>query len=260
MYVSNLVDAFRSGGADVDSVEALVHRGVYLTVAVKAPKLAASIPTATVEEQAPLLAAELDALANLRVVVLMGDVAIKAMNAVARQRRQRRVIPSGPTYRLRHGEYHYGAVRVLPSYLPTGRSYLIERSKREMLAEDLRLALGLMSAGARSLYSPRDLRGPGGSPCRIGASDARERKPAEHSRDDADHGEHRPRRLVPEAVPHLEADQRREREADRRRATKGAHVRAPDVRRGKIRHDRLRRRHPEHLPDHEDDHNEDDRP
>ena len=146
MYVSNLVDAFQSGGADIDSVEDLVDLGVYLTVAVKAPKVTAAISTATVKEQAPLLAAELDALANLRVVVLMGDVAIKAMNAVARQRRQRPVIPSGPTYKLRHGEYHYGEVRVLPSYLPTGRSYLIERSKREMLAEDLRLALGLVSA------------------------------------------------------------------------------------------------------------------
>jgi hypothetical protein len=54
-------------------------------------------------------------------------------------------IPPGPTYRLRRGDYRYGDVRVLPSYLPTGRSYLIERSKREMIAEDLRLALGLMS-------------------------------------------------------------------------------------------------------------------
>ena len=145
IYVSNIVAAFRSGGAEIDSVEDLPDLGVYLTVAVKAPKATASISTATVEEQAPVLAAELDALANVRVVVLMGDVAIKAMNAVARQRRQRRVIPSGPTYKLRHGEYHYGEVRVLPSYLPTGRSYLIERSKREMVAEDLRLALGLMS-------------------------------------------------------------------------------------------------------------------
>lgn len=146
MYVANLVAAFQSGGAEIDSVEDLVDLGVYPTVAVKAPKVTAAISTATVEEQAPLLAAELDALPNLRVVVLMGAVAIKAMNAVARQRRQRRVIPSGPTYKLRHGEYHYGEVRVLPSYLPTGRSYLIERSKREMLAEDLRLALGLLSA------------------------------------------------------------------------------------------------------------------
>ena len=148
MFVSNLVAAFRSGGADIDSVEDLVHLGVYLTVAVKAPKGTTAISTASINEYAGLLAAELDALANVRVVVLMGDVAIKAMNAAARQRRQGRVIPPGSTYKLRHGEYRYGGVRVLPSYLPTGRSYLIERSKREMIAEDLRLALGLMAAPA----------------------------------------------------------------------------------------------------------------
>jgi hypothetical protein len=145
MFVSNLVAAFQSGGAEIASVEDLVDLGVYLTVAVKAPKVTTAISTAEINEHAGLLATELDALPYVRVVVLMGDVAIKAMNAVARQRRQGRVIPSGSTYKLRHGEYRYGDVRVLPSYLPTGRSYLIERSKREMIAEDLRVALGLMS-------------------------------------------------------------------------------------------------------------------
>jgi uracil-DNA glycosylase len=146
IFVVNLVTAFQSGGASIDSLEDLADLGVYLTVAVKAPKMSAAISTATVNEHAPLLAAELDALPNLRVVVLMGDAAIKTMNAVARQRRRGRVIPPGSTYKLRHGEYHYGEVRVLPSYLPTGKSYLIERSKREMVAEDLRVALSLMSA------------------------------------------------------------------------------------------------------------------
>lgn len=145
MFVSNLLAAFQSGGAEIVSVEDLVDLGVYLTVAVKTPKVTSAISTASINEHAPLLAAELDALPNVRVVVLMGDVAIKAMNAVARQRRQGRVIPPGSTYKLRHGEYRYGDVRILPSYLPTGKSYLIERSKREMIAEDLRLALGLMA-------------------------------------------------------------------------------------------------------------------
>jgi uracil-DNA glycosylase len=146
MFVSNLIAAFQSAGAEIGSVEDLADLGVYLTVAVKAPKLTTAISRASINEHARRLAAELDALANLQVVVLMGDIAIKAMNAVARQRRQERVIPPGSTYKLRHGEYRYGDVRVLPSYLPTGKSYLIERSKREMIAEDLRLALGLMSA------------------------------------------------------------------------------------------------------------------
>lgn len=146
MFVSNLVAAFRSGGADVDSIDDLVSLGVYLTVAIKAPKLTATISTASINEHARSLAAELDALTNVRVVVLMGDVAIKAINALARQRGQPRVIPPGPTYKLRGSEHRYGEVRVLPSYLPTGKSYLIERSKREMIAEDLRLALRLMSS------------------------------------------------------------------------------------------------------------------
>src|SRR5512134_2314203 len=117
MFVSNLVAAFQSGGAEIVSVEDLVDLGVYLTVAVKTPKVTSAISTASINEHAPLLAAELDALPNVRVVVLMGDVAIKAMNAIAVQRRQERVIPPGSTYKLRDGEYRYGAVRVLPSYL-----------------------------------------------------------------------------------------------------------------------------------------------
>ena len=35
-------------------------------------------------------------------------------------------------------------IRVLPSYLQTGKSYLIEKSKRRMIAEDLRTALELI--------------------------------------------------------------------------------------------------------------------
>jgi uracil-DNA glycosylase len=145
MFVTNLVAAFSSGGADVDDIDDVVSLGVYLTVAVKAPKLTTTISTESINEHARSLAAELDALTNVLVVVLMGDVAIKAMNAVARQRGLPRVIPAGPTYKLRRAEYRYGDVRVLPSYLPTGKSYLIERSKREMIAEDLRFALHLMS-------------------------------------------------------------------------------------------------------------------
>jgi uracil-DNA glycosylase len=145
MFVANLIAAFQSGGAEIDSLHDLAPMGVYLTVAVKAPKVDATISTASINEHARSLAEELDALANVRVVVLMGDVAIEAMNAVARRVGRPRVIPPGSTYKLRHAEYHYRDVRVLPSYLPTGRSYLIERSKREMIAEDLRLALRLMS-------------------------------------------------------------------------------------------------------------------
>jgi uracil-DNA glycosylase len=45
---------------------------------------------------------------------------------------------------VRRGEYWFEGKRVFPSYLQTGRSYLIERSKREMSAADLKAALALI--------------------------------------------------------------------------------------------------------------------
>ena len=76
--------------------------------------------------------------------MLMGDVAIGAFNAIARRRTGKRLIPSGPTYKVRGGEYWFEGKRVFPCYLQTGKSYLIERSKREMIAADLKAALALL--------------------------------------------------------------------------------------------------------------------
>ena len=45
---------------------------------------------------------------------------------------------------MRQGEYWFEGKRGFPSYLQTGKSYLIERSKREMIAADLKAALALL--------------------------------------------------------------------------------------------------------------------
>ena len=74
----------------------------------------------------------------------MGDVAIKAVNTIARRAGQPRVIPAGSTYKIRGPAYHWGAVRAFPSYLQAGPSFLIEKSKRKMIAEDLTAALDLL--------------------------------------------------------------------------------------------------------------------
>jgi hypothetical protein len=74
----------------------------------------------------------------------MGDVAIRAVNEIGRRKTGVRVIPAGSTYRLRGPEYTLDGVQVLPSYLQTGKSYLIEKSKQRMIAEDLRTALQLI--------------------------------------------------------------------------------------------------------------------
>lgn len=53
----------------------------------------------------------------------------------------KRIIPSGSTYKIRKNTYFCKHVRVFPSYLQTEKSYLIEESKRKMIAEDFEAAL-----------------------------------------------------------------------------------------------------------------------
>ena len=45
--------------------------------------------------------------------------------------------PAGSTYKIRCNEYYFSGIRVFPSYLQTGKNFLIEKSKRRMVAEDI---------------------------------------------------------------------------------------------------------------------------
>lgn len=143
-HLETTLDAFRAAGLTAASRRELEDHGVYLTTAIKCAKVGYGVGRPTVEACSHLLEKELDLLPAARVIMLMGDVAIGAFNAIARRRTGKRVIPAGPTWRLRGGEYWFEGKRVFPSYLQTGRSYLIERSKREMIAVDLRAAVALI--------------------------------------------------------------------------------------------------------------------
>jgi uracil-DNA glycosylase len=74
----------------------------------------------------------------------MGDTAVRSMNYVAALQSGQKIIPGGSTYKIRKQELYHGGKRYFPSYLQTGRSYLIEKSKRDMIAEDLRQALQII--------------------------------------------------------------------------------------------------------------------
>lgn len=143
-HLETTLDAFRSAGAAADSRRDLAARGIYLTTAVKCAKIGYAVERSTVEACSLLLEAEIGLFPGAKAVMLMGDVAIGAFNSIARRRTGKRLIPSGPTWKARQGEYWFEGKRVFPSYLQTGRSYLIERSKREMIAADLRTALALL--------------------------------------------------------------------------------------------------------------------
>jgi uracil-DNA glycosylase len=140
--------AFRDAGADVSSVRDLVASGFYLTTAVKCGKKAYGISTATVKECSLILERELALFPNLSAIMLMGDVAIKSLNHVARRAKEGTVVPAGPTYRVRGGRYSWRGRRVFPSYLQAGPAFFIEKSKRRMIAEDIRHALDHLAGAA----------------------------------------------------------------------------------------------------------------
>jgi len=144
LFQQTTVQAFNDAGANVSSVKDIVDRGVYLTTAVKCGKTGYGIKADTIRECSLLLEKELLLFPNVRVLMLMGDVAIKALNYIAQRVEEKRVIPAGSTYKIRGQKYFFHGMRVFPSYLQAGPSFFIEKSKRRMIAEDIGAALRLV--------------------------------------------------------------------------------------------------------------------
>jgi len=144
LFQQTTVQAFRDAGADVSSVRDILNLGVYLTTAVKCGKTGYGIATGTVKECSSLLEKELALFPNAKAFLLMGDVAIKAVNYVAQRAGDGRVIPAGSTYKIREQEYVWNGRRVFPSYLQAGPSFFIEKVKRKTIAQDIAAALRLV--------------------------------------------------------------------------------------------------------------------
>jgi len=140
-YMQTTAQAFKDAGFEVTSMEDVLDLGVYITTAIKCGKTGYSINSKTIESCSSLLKSEMDLLPRIKAILLMGDTAIKSMNYIAKRKTGKRIMPSGSTYKIRKNEYFYNDVRVFPTYLQTGKSYLIEKSKRKMIAEDIKTAL-----------------------------------------------------------------------------------------------------------------------
>ena len=144
LFEQTTVKAFNDAGARVDSIADIVDLGIYLTTAIKCGKTGYGIKAATTKECSCLLEQELALFPDVKAFLLMGSVAINALNAIARRAGEPRVIPAGSTYKIRHQEFYWRGKRVFPSYLQAGPSYFIEKSKRRMIAEDIEAALELV--------------------------------------------------------------------------------------------------------------------
>jgi uracil-DNA glycosylase len=146
LFAQTTVQAFRDAGAEVCSVQEILALGVHLTTAVKCGKTSYGIERSTIVECSRILERELALFPRVKAYLLMGDVAIRALNAVAERAGEARVIPVGSTYKIRGGEYYFRKARAYPSYLQAGPSFFIERSKRAMIAEDIAAALRVVGA------------------------------------------------------------------------------------------------------------------
>jgi uracil-DNA glycosylase len=141
LFQQTTVQAFNDAGVKVSSIRDILGLGVYLTTAVKCGKTGYGIKVSTIKECSVLLERELALFPMVGALLCMGDVAIKAINEIARRAGVGRVIPPGSTYKIRHREFYFHGKRVLPSYLQAGPSYFIEKSKRAMISQDIATAL-----------------------------------------------------------------------------------------------------------------------
>ena len=144
-FESTTLQAFQEAGAQVSSFKDILDLGIYLTSAVKCGKTGYGIKAGTIKECSLILEQEIAQFPDVEVLYLMGDVAIKAINYIAKRAGEERVIPAGSTYKIRGQEYYFRGMRAFPSYLQAGPSFGIEKSKVRMIAEDIAAGLALVN-------------------------------------------------------------------------------------------------------------------
>lgn len=152
------LEAFRSAGFDVHSHDDIKRLGVYVTTAVKCPKIGFGLKSETVEACSHLLEAELAMFPNLRSILLMGNTAIRALNAVAVRQIGEPVIPAGSAYKVKGHEYQFGQISLFPSYPASGRNLSVEGNQQDVIAVDIRNAIEVAGGPATRPHRTRPQR------------------------------------------------------------------------------------------------------
>ncbi|HOT84191.1 MAG TPA: uracil-DNA glycosylase family protein [Methanofastidiosum sp.] len=136
-YMETTKQAFNDAGYPINSINDIINLGVYITTAVKCAKTGTSISIDTIKECSFILEEELKLFPNAVAYLLLGDVAIKSFNYISKRNTNKLAISKGSTYKLRSQSFYYEDKRIFPSYIITGKNFLIETSKRKMIAEDI---------------------------------------------------------------------------------------------------------------------------
>ena len=143
-YLKTTIPLLQGAGAEVTSIQDILQMGVYITNAVKTSKTEYAIEKSSIENSLPYLEAEISLFPNIKVIMLMGDVAKKAFNMITRKATKKNAVPAVSTYKLRNSEIYYNGIRVMPSYIMTGGNILIEKSKVTMATEDIATMLEII--------------------------------------------------------------------------------------------------------------------
>jgi uracil-DNA glycosylase len=143
-FFRNTQAVFKDAGVSVSSYLDLTKMGIYLTTAIKCSKKDYLVAAGTIKECSRLLEMETDQFPNVKVVMCMGDFAIKSVNYIAKRKFGKAAISSGSTYKIRGLAHEAIRIRYFPSYTQTGDSFDIEKSKRKMITEDISRAVSII--------------------------------------------------------------------------------------------------------------------
>ena len=133
--------AFQDAGIDIKDYNDLTNIGVYLTTAIKCSKKDYLVSSKTIKNCTNYLEKEISQFPNLKAIMCMGDFAIKSINHIYKSKVGIAPIKTGSTYKIRKETHEQSGIRFFPSYTQTGDSFNLEKSKRRMIAEDIKNAL-----------------------------------------------------------------------------------------------------------------------
>ncbi|WP_040952741.1 hypothetical protein [Gorillibacterium massiliense] len=132
--------ALADSGYYINSLAELKAMPIYLTTAIKCSKKDYLVSAGTIKNCSFILEKEVALFVNVKSIMCMGDFAIKSIQYIFKRKYGVNVIPSGSTYKIRNQAYIFNGIHFYPSYTQTGDSFNIEKSKRSMIAEDIKSA------------------------------------------------------------------------------------------------------------------------
>ena len=162
--LTDVVEVFQAAGFDVLDLEDVRNLGVYVTTAINCPKIGFGVRQETVETCSHFLEAEIDMFPNVKSILLMGNTAIRAINAVAVRKFGSPAIPTGSAYKVKGHEYPFGDIALFPSYPASGRNLSVEGTRQEVIAIDIRNAIEVAGGPPTRPHQTRPMREPRHSP------------------------------------------------------------------------------------------------